>query len=123
MSPADPLALVFSTAPDEQVAQTLSQALVTEGLAACVTALPGATSTYAWEGQLQTSSEVQLLIKTSAARLPRLEERLCALHPYGVPEFLTVDISGGLPAYLDWIREGVSREPDPDQSDPSESKP
>ncbi len=103
MSLPDPPLLVFSTAPDEEVARSLAQALVEERLAACVTALPGASSTYSWQGRMETSSEVQLLIKTSKSRLAGLEQRLCALHPFEVPELLAVEVVGGLPAYLDWV--------------------
>ncbi|HIG87779.1 MAG TPA: divalent-cation tolerance protein CutA [Planctomycetes bacterium] len=113
MSLLDPLLLVFSTAPDEEVARSLAQALVEEGLAACVTALPGASSTYSWQGRMETSSEVQLLIKTSKSRLAELEQRLCALHPFEVPELLAVEVVGGLPAYLDWVRASVEGNPSP----------
>lgn len=110
MSTAEPLLLVFSTAPDADVAQVIAGALVSEGLAACVTCLPGATSTYSWQGKLETSSEVQLLIKTSAGCFQKMQERLCALHPYEVPEVLAVDLAQGLPAYLDWVRESLDGE-------------
>lgn len=95
--------LVLSTCPDADAADRLARALVGEGLAACVSALPGVVSTYRWKGEVEQATEVQLLIKTTADRLPALTERLAGLHPYELPEILAVEAAAGLPAYLDWV--------------------
>ena len=84
---ADPLVLVLTTEADEGKADALAQALVEQGLAACVSRLP-VRSTYRWQGQLESAQEVQLLIKTSRAGWPRLEQGLRALHSYDTPELL-----------------------------------
>ena len=47
--------------------------LVTEGVAACVNMLAECTSVYRWEGKLNHTNEVPLLIKTTRAAYPRLE--------------------------------------------------
>jgi periplasmic divalent cation tolerance protein len=85
------------------VAATLADALVSEKLAACITALPGAKSTYRWKGELCRDTEVVCLIKTSADRTEALLARLKALHPYEVPEAIVLPIEGGLPPYLAWL--------------------
>jgi periplasmic divalent cation tolerance protein len=96
-------ALVFCTCPDEQSATRIAEALVDERLAACVNLLPGVTSLYRWEGQMQRDREVLALIKTTGARLALLTERLRALHPYQIPEIIAVPITAGLPDYLSWV--------------------
>lgn len=100
--------LALTTCPDEAGAADLARALVDERLAACVTRLPGATSTYRWEGRVMEDTEVVLLVKTTADRLPVLRERLPALHPYDVPELVALPVVGGLPAYLEWVRQSVA---------------
>ena len=95
--------LAFATCPDSTSAQRIADALVSERLAACVNLLPGMQSVYRWKGRVETSSEVLMLIKTSAQRMSDLRERLVALHPYELPELIAVEIADGLPAYLDWI--------------------
>ena len=91
--------LCLTTCPDLDTAQRIADALVEERLAACVNVLPGVQSTYRWEGQVQRAGEVLLLVKTVRVRLPALQERIVALHPYELPELLAVE-AGGLPAYL-----------------------
>jgi periplasmic divalent cation tolerance protein len=95
--------IVFSTFPDESAARVSAGKLVEERLAACVNILPGLTSLYRWEGKLQTSEEVLLVIKTTRESYPRLESALKACHPYELPEILAVAVDAGLPEYLQWV--------------------
>jgi len=97
----------LSSYPDETGAGQLGHQLVTEGLAACVTRVPGARSTYAWQGSVQDAAEVLLIIKTTAERLPALKSRLRALHPYEVPELLTLPVTDGNEPYLQWVADTV----------------
>jgi periplasmic divalent cation tolerance protein len=95
--------LVFTNVPDRTVAQRLAQTLIEERLAACVNVLADCTSVYRWEGKVESSSEVPMLIKTTAARYPALEQAIRNLHPYEVPEIVAVPISHGLADYLGWV--------------------
>lgn len=99
--------LALSTCPDDAVAQHIAETLVREQLAACVNRVPGVRSTYLWEGQLQDDAEVLLIIKSTIERLSQVERRLKELHPYELPEFVTLPVTGGNDAYLDWIRRNV----------------
>lgn len=100
------------TCPDAEVAKTLARQLLAERLVACVNIVPGVTSLYRWEGEVQEDTEVLLIIKTTEARLGLLKERLPQLHPYSVPELLALPVGDGLPAYLNWVAESVSSNPD-----------
>ena len=102
--------VVFCTFPDSDVAKRIAQELVKGRLAACVNVLPGVESIYQWKGELETSSEVLGLIKTTAAMYPTLETRLKELHPYDVPEIVAVPASKVHPAYAQWVREMTSAE-------------
>lgn len=100
-----PILIVYCTCPDAASADALAQALVSERLAACVNVLPGVRSTYRWQGKVDTSDEVLLLIKTTQGRLDALSARVQALHPHELPEVLAVEAHGGLAPYLDWVAE------------------
>ena len=101
----------FCTCPDRQVADRLADALVAEGLAACVNIVPGLHSVYRWEGAIERSDETLLLIKTTQAGLSALSSRIVALHPHELPEVVAVEVAGGLSAYLDWVAEQVAVPP------------
>jgi len=95
--------IVISTAGSPEEASRISRELVERRLAACVNRLSGLTSIYRWQGAIEEASEVLLIIKTSADRLPALEAALRELHSYEVPEFLVLPVASGSRAYLDWL--------------------
>lgn len=95
--------VVLSTAPSTEIATEIGRTLVEEGLVACANVLPPMQSIYRWKDAIRSEPEVQMIFKTTAVRIPELRERMTALHPYDVPEFLELDVAGGLPQYLAWI--------------------
>jgi len=97
--------IILTTWPDAESARAATRKLVEEKLAACGNLVPGIESIYRWQGKIETSSEVLVIFKTTAARLAQLEERIRELHSYEVPEILAVPVGAGLPAYLRWVEE------------------
>ena len=95
--------LVLTTCPDKAIAERVAQALVQEGLAACVNILPPMHSIYRWKGKIEVANEQLLIIKSSSARFAAIRERIQALHPYELPEIIAVPIADGLPGYLAWL--------------------
>lgn len=101
-SQASPL-LVLTNLPDQQTAQTLAHQLVEQKLAACVNILSPCTSIYRWQGKIENAQEIPLLIKTTDTVYPALEKAIREMHPYELPEIVQVPLSGGLPAYIQWL--------------------
>ncbi|MDT3737227.1 MAG: divalent-cation tolerance protein CutA [Denitratisoma sp.] len=95
--------LVITNLPDAESARALAVQLVEQRLAACANLLTPCHSIYRWDGKVEESDEVPLLIKTSAARYAALEEAIRAYHPYELPEIVAVRIDRGLPDYLAWV--------------------
>lgn len=100
--------VVLCTCPEDDAAGDIARALVEDGLAACVNRLPGVVSNFRWEGRVEEERETLLLIKSTPERLEALSARIRALHPYELPEVVAVPVSGGLAAYLDWVRSSVA---------------
>jgi periplasmic divalent cation tolerance protein len=111
MTEADETVAVLSTAPDGDTAARIASALVGERLIACANLLPGVTSVYRWQGAVETSSEVLMVMKTPRALAEAAMRRLAELHPYQVPEAIVVSIDAGLPAYLRWVHEETGPAP------------
>lgn len=107
-SSAPGVVLVLTTIPAEADGAAVARTLVEERLAACVNVLPAMASIYRWKGQVEQDREQQLVIKTTAARLPALEARVRELHTYELPEFLVIAADEGSAAYLAWVNDAVS---------------
>lgn len=98
-----PVRIVLTTADNPREAGQLARTLVEERLAACATLIPAVQSFYHWEGQIETSTETLLLLKTGPEQLEALEARLHQLHSYQTPEFLVLGVEGVSHPYLDWL--------------------
>ncbi len=95
--------ITLCTCPSQTVAEEIASALVEQGVAACINIIPAITSIYKWQGRLERSDEVLMLIKTDRSRYPDLEQALTALHPYELPEIIAVPVEQGLAGYLNWV--------------------
>lgn len=100
--------LVLTNLPDRESAEKLAGQLLEQRQAACVNILAPCTSIYHWQGKTESMQEIPLLIKTTEERYTALEQTICALHPYELPEIIHVPVTGGLPAYLNWVSEETS---------------
>jgi periplasmic divalent cation tolerance protein len=96
--------VVLTTIPVDFDVEGFARGLLDEGLAACVNVLPEMRSIYRWKGAIESAGERQVVIKTVGARLDALRAAIEARHPYEVPEFLVLPVSGGSEAYLAWVR-------------------
>jgi periplasmic divalent cation tolerance protein len=100
--------LVWTTFGDESAAQAVTRALAEERLIACgQLEMTPVRSVYRWEGEVQEANECRVLLKTTAAALPRLRARLLELHSYEVPEFVVLDAEAS-EAYATWVEESCS---------------
>jgi periplasmic divalent cation tolerance protein len=104
MTPAGDVQILLCTVPDAETGRRIAARLVEYRLAACVNLLPGVQSVYRWQGKVQSDEELLLIIKARVADYARLEAAILELHPYELPEILAVPLTGGLPRYLDWVR-------------------
>ena len=104
--------LVLVTAPNLPTARRLARSALETRLIACANILKNVESHYRWKGKLERSSEVLLLLKTTATCLEALEKKIVSLHPYDTPEFLVLKVSEGNARYLAWLAESCSRPSD-----------
>lgn len=100
--------LVLCTCPDEASADRICEQLLTGHLAACINQLPGLTSVYRWQGKIERSREIQLIIKSRSGLFELLRRCILDHHPYEVPEILALPVSQGHQPYLDWLTQETS---------------
>ena len=100
--------IILSSCPDQESADQLASAIIEQGEAACVSIVPGIRSLYRWQGKIESSQEQLLLIKTRKSHYNSLQQLICTLHPYELPEIVAVPIEAGLNEYLSWIDTNLS---------------
>lgn len=95
--------IILCTCPDKDTAEKIARLLITGKVAACVNILPGITSIYLWQEQIESAQEHLLLIKASKSCYQAIEKTISEHHPYEIPEIIAVPIDNGLSEYLQWI--------------------
>ncbi len=86
------IAILYTTIESLETAEKLAKQMVTERYAACVNIIPNAISIYAWEGNIEQSSECLMIFKTDVSKVKGLQERISKEHPYTVPAILQGNI-------------------------------
>ena len=61
----DTLSVIYVSASSVDEAKTIAKGLLELDLVACVSLIPQVTSMYMWEGKMEDSSEVIMMIKVS----------------------------------------------------------
>jgi periplasmic divalent cation tolerance protein len=103
-APGADFVVILTTAPSQEVALALAEALVEERLVACANLVPGLLSVYRWEGERVREAEVLVVMKTHRDRRDEVFDRVAELHPYEVPELLALPAEAVSEAYGRWLR-------------------
>ncbi|MCX7965344.1 MAG: divalent-cation tolerance protein CutA [Syntrophorhabdaceae bacterium] len=98
---------IYTTSDRIDIAEAIAKRLVEERLAACVQVSGPITSTYWWQGKVDTSQEWLCIIKTTKNLYKEVEDTIKAIHHYDVPEIIAVPIIIGSDNYLNWLKKEV----------------
>ncbi|MCH8024742.1 MAG: divalent-cation tolerance protein CutA [Candidatus Marinimicrobia bacterium] len=97
--------LILTTHDDLVQARELARYLVEQRAAACVNIIPQLESVFHWENEVQTESEILLLIKTTETKVEQVKAILEERHSYDVPEIIAFNGEVLHQPYMDWVRE------------------
>ena len=95
--------LIYMTASSEAEANAICKELVQRRLAACANILGRTKSFFWWEGEIQSDSEIAVILKTSSKKVDALINAAKNLHSYDCPCVVAINIEYGNPDFLNWI--------------------
>ena len=99
--------VVLITSKDQAEAERIAQKLLEEKLIACANIVGGVKSLFWWQGKIDGSAEVLLILKSRESLFKKIIKTVKSLHSYEVPEIIALPIIEGNPDYLRWIDESV----------------
>jgi periplasmic divalent cation tolerance protein len=94
---------VTTVAASQKEAENIARALLETRLAGCVQISGPISSTYWWQGTIESAQEWVCQIKTSRQLYPQIEATIRRLHSYKVPEILALSVVTGNQDYLKWL--------------------
>ncbi len=95
--------IILVTAKDKKQAAKIAKGLLADKLIACANIVQGVQSIFSWQGRIDQSKEVLVVLKTKVSLFKKVEAKVKSLHSYQVPEIIALPISEGSADYLKWI--------------------
>ena len=95
------LIMLLTTCDDKCTLNKISRQILELRLAACIS-LQEVCSDYWWEGEINSSKEFQITIKTNKCNIKKLIDKIIELHPYDEPEIIYWPISSSK-GYSSWL--------------------
>lgn len=104
-----PYTVILVTAKDKKEAEKIARGLLEAKLIACANIIAGVRSLFWWQGKIDSSTEVLLLLKTKKALFKKVSAKVKSLHSYQTPEIIALPLVNGSEDYLRWIGSSVIR--------------
>lgn len=95
---------ITTTVPSIQAGEALAAEIIRLRLGACVQVTGPISSTYRWQGMVETSQEWRVVIKTVSQRRDAIVAFLHRHHPYELPEISEHSVAWSEPRFLEWVR-------------------
>ena len=99
--------VILVTVKDKKEASKIGQGLLNAKLIACANIVGGIQSLFWWQGKIDSSKEVLLILKTKKILFKKIVSKVKALHSYQTPEIIALPIVDGSEDYLNWIDSSV----------------
>ncbi len=108
ITPELALHLYYIPCPDIETARTLAQSLLEQKLIGCANIIPKMESLYWWDGKIESSQEIILLLKTTEnVSSDSIEKTLEGLHPYQIPCLLKFENLKLNASYEKWLEDSM----------------
>ena len=95
--------VVLVTAKDKKEALKIAQGLLEAKLIACANIIDGVQSLFWWQGKIDSSKEVLLVLKSKKVLFKKISTKVKSLHSYQTPEIIALPVVEGSEDYLGWI--------------------
>ena len=102
----DKVLLLITTESNQKIARNMAKLLIEKKLAACVS-LKDIYSIYKWNGKIEESKEVEIIIKSKPELIDHLKVFLEEMSSYDVPQIIYKKFNSEK-KYINWIRNSVS---------------
>lgn len=88
-------------------ARKISRFLVQEKYVACAQITPWVESVFLWNGQLETTQESKIILKTRKDLYDQIKKVIQENCTYQIPEITYQDLDGGNEEYLNWLKDNT----------------
>lgn len=95
--------IIYTTTDSDKTAHHIAKLLVNNKLAPCVQIIPKIETFYKWNGKLEYSNELLLIIKTTSKNVQSCIQLILDYHDYDTPEIIVSEGQILHDKYADWF--------------------
>ena len=95
--------IILVTAKNKKEATAIACGLLETKLIACANIIDGVQSFFWWQGKIDSSKEVLLVLKSKKTLFKKISVKVKSLHSYQTPEIIALPLLDGSKDYLNWI--------------------
>lgn len=96
--------VAFSTVKKKKDAERIAKHLVDKRVVACVNIIKIENSFYRWKAKTEVEKEYLLIMKLTRKNFDRLEAAIRVVHPYTIPELITMKVDKSANKYANWVK-------------------
>jgi periplasmic divalent cation tolerance protein len=94
--------IIITTTDKIEVSNIISHHLIKQRYVKCIQR-DNIESIYEWNGEIVTSIEYRLMIKSTASKYDLVVAYIKEVHNYDVPEIIKINIDDGSEEYIKWM--------------------
>ncbi|MCI5053038.1 MAG: divalent-cation tolerance protein CutA [Simkaniaceae bacterium] len=98
---------LFWTCAQEKEANAIIHELLEKKLIACASVIPNVTSHYWWEGKIESSSEVKVILKSRKEHFDAIDALIHKRGSYDVAELCAITPTEVSENYLQWLKRNI----------------
>lgn len=103
------LIIIMTTVNTKEQSDEIIKAVLDKKYVACVQTRE-IESHYVWDNELCHDKEILIWLKTEDRMYGKIEQLLKDIHPYEVPEIISVPIENVSDGYMNWVKESIVKE-------------
>ena len=96
--------IAYSTVKEKKDAEKIAKHLVDKRIVACVNVIKVENSFYRHKGKTEIEEEYLLIMKLAKKNFDRLDREIKHIHPYTIPELVTVKVEKSASKYANWVK-------------------
>ena len=100
------MVILFLTCKNDAEADQISQALLVRRLVACTRKI-STSSTFVWEGKINQTKEVLLMMETVESKFDRIEAQIRQLHSYQTFVLTAVPVTSMANGVSSWLQQSM----------------
>lgn len=101
--------IILITTSSLKEAKNISNALLKARLIACANIIRGVESLFWWQGKIDKSKEVLLVLKTRRKLFSAVSKLVRRIHSYQTPEIISFPLENIAPDYRRWLDASIRK--------------